>query len=49
MQKQSEWEYEYRKLYVMLPIDVFNELRNRELLPQIDAVVTHLLKEYLEG
>ncbi len=41
-------EFEFRKLRVMIPSDVFNELYDKRLLRDIDAIVTQLLRNYLK-
>ncbi len=44
----NERKREYRKLHILLPEELFQEIRNRGMLGQIDSVVIHLLKGYME-
>ena len=49
MTEMTEWQPEWTKLHSMVPTKLFNELKRRKLLNNIDTLIIQLLTKHLEG
>jgi hypothetical protein len=42
-------EYRFRKLYISIPAELFDKIREEGFLPKIDEICTDLLRDYLKN